>query len=64
MELSSVKPEDFPPEIAIDRTPGGAFDVHTHEGHAAFARFFETDARSAEWLRRHIKPSRRMVLVT
>ena len=61
MEPSRIEAEDFPPEVAIDGTPGWAFDIHTREGRAAFARFLETDARSAEWLRRHVKPSRRMV---
>jgi hypothetical protein len=62
-ELSRGEAEDFPPEVAIDGTPGWAFDVYTREGRAAFARFLETDARSAEWLRRHVKPSRRMVFL-
>ena len=63
MELSDGEAEEFPAEVAIDGTPGWAFDVHTREGRAAFARFLETDARSAEWLRRHVKPSRRMVFL-
>ena len=63
MEPSRVEAEAFPPEVAIDGTPAWAFDVYTREGRAAFARFLETDARSAEWLRNHVSSSRRIAVL-
>jgi hypothetical protein len=63
MEPSRVEPEDLPPEVAIDGTPGWAFDVYTREGCAAFVRFLETDSDSAKWLRRHVSSSRRIAVL-
>ena len=63
MEPSSIKPEDFPAEVAIDGTPGWALDAFTREGRAAFARFLETDAGSARWLRRYVSSSRRVAVL-
>ena len=57
------KPDDVPPEVTIDGTPGWAFDLYTREGRAAYARFLATDSRSAEWLRRHVSGSRRIAVV-
>ncbi len=47
------------PEVLIGDTPGWAYDFHTREGRAAFARFLQTDAASAIWLRRHVRTGRR-----
>ena len=63
MEPSRVEPEDFPPEVAIDGTPAWALDLYSREGRAAFARFLEMDARSAEWLRNHVSSSRRVAVL-
>jgi hypothetical protein len=55
-----VEAEQLPPEVMIRDIPGWAYDLYTREGRAAFARFLQTDAASATWLRRHVKPGRRV----
>lgn len=35
-------------------------DVHTRQGKAAFARFLETKAPAAGWVRANIRPARRV----
>ena len=44
----------------IGDVPSWALDVYTREGRAAFARFLETDAPAARWVRRNISPARRV----
>jgi len=60
MDWSRVEADDVPPEVTIEGTPGWAFDLYTREGRAAYVRFLATDARSAQWLRRHVSSSRRV----
>ena len=59
-EPSQIRDDDFPPETMIGGVPGWAMDVHTRQGRAAFARFLETDAPSARWVRTNIRPARRL----
>ena len=59
-EPSQIRDDDFPPETMIGGVPGWAMDVHTRQGRAAFARFLETDAPSARWVRTNIRPARRV----
>ena len=59
-EPSQIRDDDFPPETTIGGVPGWAMDVHTRQGRAAFARFLETDAPSARWVRTNIRPARRV----
>ena len=59
-EPSQVQSDELPPETMIGSVPGWAMDVHTRLGRAAFARFLETDAPSARWVRSNIQPARRV----
>ena len=59
-EPSRVQGDDLPPEMMIGGVPGWAMDIHTRRGRAAFARFLETDAPSARWVRAKIRPARRV----
>ena len=59
-EPSRVQGDDLPPEMMIAGVPGWAMDVHTRQGRAAFARFLETDAPAAQWVRANIRPARRV----
>jgi hypothetical protein len=51
--------DEFPPELTIGDVPGCALDVYSREGRAAFVAFLQTDARSASWIRRNVRPARR-----
>jgi hypothetical protein len=55
--------DEFPPELIIGDTPSWALDVYTREGRAAFVGFLQTDARSARWIRRNLRPARRIALL-
>jgi hypothetical protein len=44
----------------IGDVPAWALDVYTREGRAAFVRFLQTDAPTGRWVRRNIRPSRRV----
>lgn len=63
MDGSRVEADDVPPEVAIEGTPGWAFDLYTREGRAAYVRFLATDARAAQWLRRRVSSSRRVAVL-
>lgn len=52
--------DDLPPGTMIGDAPSWALDLHTRDGRAAFARFLQTSAPSAIWVRRHVKPGRRV----
>jgi len=54
------KADQFPPEVMIGDIPGWVYDLHSRQGRAVFARFLQTDAASAIWLRRHIKAGDRV----
>ena len=44
----------------IGDVPSWALDVYTREGRAAFARFLQTEALAARWVRRNVSPARRV----
>jgi hypothetical protein len=47
----------------IDDIPGWALDVYSREGRAAFARFLDTDAPAARWVRDNVRPARRLAFL-
>jgi hypothetical protein len=55
--------DDLPPEQLIGEIPSWAYDLFSREGRACFARFLQTDAPSAIWLRRHVSPGRRVAFL-
>ena len=59
-EPSQIRDDDLRPETTIGGVPGWAMDVHARQGRAAFARFLETAAPSARWVRANIRPARRL----
>jgi hypothetical protein len=59
-QLSQIESDDLPPGDMIGDVPAWALDVYTREGRAAFARFLQTDAAAARWVRRNVSPARRM----
>ena len=54
-----IENDDLPPEIMIGDVPSWAIDVYSREGRAAFARFLDTDAPAARWVRGNVRPARR-----
>lgn len=44
----------------IGEIPAFCLDIYTREGRAAFARFLHTDCQSAQWIRAHVAPARRV----
>jgi hypothetical protein len=56
----TVQRDELPPETMIGDVPGWALDVYSREGRAAFSHFLQTDAQSATWVRRHVRPGRRV----
>jgi hypothetical protein len=52
--------DQLPPEEMIGDVPTWAVDVYSREGRAALASFLETDAPAARWVRRRIRPARRV----
>ena len=59
-QVSQIESDDLPPEDMIGDVPAWALDVYTREGRAAFARFLQTDASAARWVRRNVRPARRV----
>jgi hypothetical protein len=59
-QVSQIESDDLPPEDMIGDVPAWALDVYTREGRAAFARFLQTDAPTARWVRRNVSPARRV----
>lgn len=57
---ASFEPDDMPPEIFVGDAPSWSLDTFTREGRAAFARFLQTDAEAARWIRGHVVPARRV----
>jgi hypothetical protein len=55
-----LESDELPPEEMIGDVPSWALDVYTREGRAAFARFLQTDALAARWVRRNVSPARRV----
>ena len=52
--------DELPPEEMIGDIPTWALDLYSREGRAALARFLQTDARAARWMRKNISPARRV----
>jgi hypothetical protein len=55
-----LESDDLPPEEMIGDIPSWAVDVYSREGRAALARFLQTDALAARWVRRNVSPARRV----
>jgi hypothetical protein len=56
----TIASDEFPPEKIIGEVPSWCLDIYTREGRAAFARFLQTNAESARWIRAHVAPARRV----
>jgi hypothetical protein len=59
-QAAQIESDDLPPEDMIGDVPAWALDIYTREGRAAFARFLQTDASAARWVRRNVRPARRV----
>jgi MgsA AAA+ ATPase C terminal len=59
-QATQLESDELPPEEIIGDVPSWALDVYTREGRAAFARFLQTDALAARWVRRNVSPARRV----
>ena len=57
---TQLESDELSPEEMIGDVPSWALDVYTREGRAAFARFLQTDALAARWVRRNVSPARRV----
>jgi hypothetical protein len=55
-----LKSDELPPEEVIGDVPTWAVDLYSREGRAALARFLQTEALAARWVRRNVSPSRRV----
>ena len=62
-EATQIENDDLPPEVMIGDVPSWAMDVYSREGRAAFARFLETDAPAARWVRGDVRPARRVAFL-
>jgi hypothetical protein len=58
-QATQLESDELPPEVMIGDAPSWALDVYTREGRASFARFLQTDAPTARWVRRNVSPARR-----
>jgi hypothetical protein len=58
--LTQLESDQLPPEEMIDDAPSWALDVYSRKGRAALARFLQTDAPAARWIRRNVGPTRRL----
>jgi hypothetical protein len=56
----NVEAGEAPPEEMIDGVPSWAYDIYSREGRAVLTRFLRGEARSAAWLRRNVRASRRL----
>jgi hypothetical protein len=52
--------DEFPPEIFIGEIPAFCLDYYSRDGRAAFAKFIQTNAEAARWIRAHVAPARRV----
>jgi hypothetical protein len=57
---TQVDSDDLPPEEMIGDVPSWAVDLYPREGRAALARFLQTDAPAARWVRGRVRPARRV----
>jgi hypothetical protein len=55
-----LKSDELQPEEVIGDVPTWAVDLYSREGRAALARFLQTEALAARWVRRNVSPSRRV----
>jgi hypothetical protein len=59
-EFTWVDSDDLPLEEMIGDIPTWAVDLYSREGRAALVRFLQTDAPAARWVRRNVRPARRV----
>jgi hypothetical protein len=59
-QATQLESDELPPEEMIGDVPSWAVDLHSREGRAALARFLESDPLAARWVRRSIRPARRV----
>jgi hypothetical protein len=59
-EFTWVDSDDLPLEEMIGDVRSWAVDLYSREGRAALARFLQTDAPAAQWVRRNVRPARRV----
>jgi hypothetical protein len=57
---TQLESDILPPEEVIGDVPTWAVDLYSREGRAALARFLQTEALAARWVRRNVSPSRRV----
>ena len=59
-QATQFQSDKLPPEKMIGSVPTWAADLYSREGRAALARFLQTDAPTARWVRRNVSPARRV----
>jgi hypothetical protein len=59
-QATLLESDELPPVVMIGDAPSWALDVYTREGRASFARFLQTDAPAAQWVRRNVTPAHRV----
>ena len=59
-QVTQIQGDELPPEDMIGDIPTWAVDLYSREGRAALARFLQTDAAAARWVRRNVSPARRV----
>jgi MgsA AAA+ ATPase C terminal len=59
-QVTQLESDDLPPEEMIGDIPTWAIDLYSREGRAALARFLQTDAPAAQWVRRNVSQARRV----
>jgi hypothetical protein len=57
---TQLENDELPAEIMIGDVPSWAIDLYSREGRAAVVRFLQTDAPAARWVRRNVRPARRV----
>jgi MgsA AAA+ ATPase C terminal len=59
-QVTQLESDELPPEGMIGDIPSWAIDLYSREGRAALARFLQTDAAAARWVRRNVSLTRRV----
>jgi hypothetical protein len=59
-QVTKIHSDELPPEEMIGDIPTWALDLYSREGRAALARFLQTHAAAAQWVRRNVSPARRV----
>jgi hypothetical protein len=62
-QATRIESDNLPPEVMIGDVPSWALDIYSREGRAAFARFLDTDAPAARWVRGNVRPARRVAFL-